>query len=117
MAVDGEFDGVQEVGLALDLVDGDGLMAADEELGIASGGVQGVEIVQCDEASISRREFLGEGALAGLASAGDDDGGHDAEAVVEGGRDEAREEVFRHVVHDNHSWCEWEVFRVGLGKE
>ena len=59
-------------------------MAADEEFGIALGGVQGVEIVQCDEASISRREFLGERALAGLASAGDDDGGHDAEPVDRG---------------------------------
>ena len=104
--VDVSLHGVQQLGLALHLVERDRLATAEERPRVAPGRVDHIEVVEREEAAALGGELPGKGALAGLAGARDHDCRHNAEPGLEAGRSHPWEDVLIHTVNDIKSRCE-----------
>lgn len=83
LEIDRALHRVQKLGRALNLVESDRIDAADERLRIALSGIEDIEIVQGAVGPVPRHEALDQGALPGLARAGDDDRRHDTQVLDE----------------------------------
>ncbi len=94
--VDLALDRAQEIRLALNFVQGDRTGAADEDVGVAAGEIEYVEIVERQvlaagggwdgrwaAAGIASPKGTREGGLPGLARPANDNGGHDAHHGLE----------------------------------
>ncbi|MBI4566864.1 MAG: hypothetical protein HY719_00545 [Planctomycetes bacterium] len=77
------------------------LAPAHQGLGIAARRIEHVEIIEREVAAPVRNQALGERALAGLARAGHDHGGHHREVRAERLTDSTRKGL--HGVNDIHS--------------
>ena len=79
VAVDGPLHRSQQARLALDLVERERIVAAQQGLGVAARRIAHVEVVQRAVAPVARHELLDQRALAGLPCAGDHHGRHHAQ--------------------------------------
>jgi hypothetical protein len=99
--IDGPLHGAEQTWLALHFVERYRLVASHQRLGIASRGIEHVEVVQRAVAPFALNELLGQGALAGLPRARDHDRRHHRQPLGEGAVDQAGKGL--HVVDDFHS--------------
>ena len=93
----------EQLGLALDLVQGDGRVAAQELLRVASRRLPHIEVVQRPVAAISGKG-LDQGALARLAGPRQHDRRHRGKPLLQGRGELAWKGI--HAMYDNHSWHE-----------
>lgn len=83
VAIDGTLDRGQQSRFALDLVERERVLAAQQGFRIAARGIAYVEVVERAVAPFARYELFDQGALAGLPCTGEQHGRHDAQPCGE----------------------------------
>ena len=101
-AIDGPLHRAQQARLALDLVERERIVAAQQGLGVAARRVAHVEVVERAVAPFARHQLLDQGALAGLPRAGEHHGRHHAQPHGERVIQETGQRL--HSMDDIHSY-------------
>ena len=97
------FDGEEQLGSSLDLVQYQPLGTLDEVHRGSESLLANVQIVEREVGASLGKEIAREGALSGLTGAGDHDDGHRLEQALHCGGKHARTRRCGHDMNDNHS--------------